>query len=159
MNELSTTASADALDALDKRIINTLQRSFPVCEHPFAVVAEELGTTENELISRLTRLREEKVLTRFGPLYNADRFGGAVSLCAIAVPQDRFDAVAEQVNAFPQVAHNYERDHELNMWFVAATESWQELEDTLAAIEAETGLQVRNMPKLHEFYVGLYFEI
>ncbi len=159
MNELNTVPSGEELDALDKRIINALQRSFPVCDHPFAVVAEELGTTEGELLSRLQRLREDKILTRFGPLYNADRFGGAVSLCAIAVPEDRFDAVAEQVNAFSQVAHNYQRTHVLNMWFVVATESWQELEDTLAAIESETGLPVRNMPKLHEFYVGLYFEI
>ncbi|WP_315982438.1 Lrp/AsnC family transcriptional regulator [Aliamphritea spongicola] len=67
MNDLNTVAPADALDALDKRIINTLQRSFPVCDHPFAVVAEELGTTESELISRLQRLREGKILSRFGP--------------------------------------------------------------------------------------------
>ncbi|RKZ79543.1 MAG: Lrp/AsnC family transcriptional regulator [Gammaproteobacteria bacterium] len=147
------------MDDLDRKIINKLQRNFPVCDHPFAVVADELSTTETELISRLQRLSDEKYLTRFGPLFNADNFGGAISLCAMAVSEDNFDVVTEQVNAFPQVAHNYQRDHELNMWFVLATETESELNETITKIEDDTGLSVRNMPKLHEFYVGLYFEI
>ncbi len=159
MENVNAHRSVDELDSLDRKLINVLQKGFPVCERPFAAVAADLSTTEEELIRRVRQLREEKILTRFGPLYNADKFGGAVSLCAIAAPEDDFDAVAEKVNAFPQVAHNYQRDYVLNMWFVVATESWQELEDTLVAIEAETGLTVRNMPKLQEFYVGLYFEI
>ena len=147
------------MDDLDRKIINKLQRKFPVCDHPFAVVADELSTTEAELISRLQRLSDEKYLTRFGPLFNADNFGGAISLCAMAVSEDNFDVVTEQVNAFPQVAHNYQRDHELNMWFVLATETESELNETITKIEDDTGLSVRNMPKLHEFYVGLHFEI
>lgn len=147
------------LDELDKKIINELQRDFPICDHPFAVAAEQLDTTEEDLIARVQRLMDEKILTRFGPLFNADRFGGGLSLCAIAVPEEDFDAVTEKVNAFPQVAHNYQRDHELNMWFVLATETPAELDETLDAIEADTGLTVRNMPKLKEFFVGLHFEI
>jgi DNA-binding Lrp family transcriptional regulator len=147
------------MDSLDKKIINRLQRDFPVCDRPFAKVADELGTTEEELIARLQRLRDDKILTRFGPLYNADRFGGSVSLCAIAVPEADFEAINEIVNAFPQVAHNYQRTHTLNMWFVVATETQQELQETLNAIEKRSGLAVRSMPKLKEFYVGLYFEV
>ncbi len=147
------------LDSLDRKIINVLQRNFPVCDHPFSVVATELETTEEEIISRLQRLSDEKYLTRFGPLYNAERFGGAVSLCAMVVSEDDFDFITEKVNAFPQVAHNYQRDHELSMWFVLATETQNELDETIKAIEADTGLPVRNMPKLQEFYVGLHFEI
>jgi len=147
------------LDSLDREIINVFQRSFPVCDHPFAVVSNELGMSEEELISRLQRLSDEKYLTRFGPLYNAERFGGAVSLCAMAVPEDDFDFIAERVNDFSQVAHNYQRDHEFNMWFVLATETQNELDDTIRAIETDTGLPVRNMPKIEEFYVGLHFEV
>lgn len=147
------------MDELDRKIINRLQLDFPICDHPFAVVADELATSEAELISRLEQLYENKYLTRFGPLYNADNFGGAVSLCAMIVSDDDFDMVAEQVNAFPQVAHNYQRDHLLNMWFVIATESQNELDETIQKIEAKTGLPVKSMPKLHEFYVGLYFEV
>lgn len=147
------------MDELDRKIINELQRNFPVCDHPFAVAAEQLGTTEMELIARLQRLTDEKYLTRFGPLFNAEQFGGAVSLCAMAVPEDDFDLMTERVNAFPQVAHNYQRDHALNMWFVLATETQNELEQTIRAIESDTGLPVLNMPKLQEFYVGLHFEV
>jgi siroheme decarboxylase len=147
------------MDELDRKIINRLQLNFPICDHPFAVVAKELGTSEADLISRLKLLSEKKYLTRFGPLYNADNFGGAVSLCAMMVSEDDFDMVTEKVNAFPQVAHNYQRDHVLNMWFVIATESQNELDETIKKIEDKTGLPVKNMPKLHEFYVGLYFEV
>ena len=147
------------MDELDRKIINRLQLSFPICDHPFAVVADELGTNEANLLSRLEQLSEKKYLTRFGPLYNADNFGGAVSLCAMAVSEDDFDVVTEQVNSYPQVAHNYQRDHALNMWFVIATESQNELDETIKKIEDETGSPVKNMPKLHEFYVGLYFEV
>lgn len=147
------------MDELDRKIINRLQHDFPICDHPFAVVADELGANEAELISRLEQLSENKYLTRFGPLYNADNFGGAVSLCAMIVAEENFETVAEQVNAFPQVAHNYQRDHLLNMWFVIATESQSEMDETIEKIEAETDLPVKSMPKLHEFYVGLYFEV
>ncbi len=147
------------MDELDRNIINRLQLDFPVCDHPFAVVADQLGTSETELISRIERLLDDNYLTRFGPLYDAVRFNGALSLCAMEVPEERFDVVAEKVNAYSQVAHNYQRDHPLNMWFVLATETQDELDKTLIAIEADTGLPVRNMPKLQEFYVGLYFEV
>ena len=147
------------MDDLDRKIINELQKNFPVCDHPFAVVAAKLETTEAELILRLQHMLDEKLLTRFGPIYNAERLGGAVSLCALAVQEDDFDFISEKVNTFPQVAHNYQREHELNMWFVLATETKNELDETIKKIEADTGLPVRNMPKLQEFYVGLHFEI
>jgi DNA-binding Lrp family transcriptional regulator len=147
------------MDALDRRIINELQGGFPVCEHPFREAAERLGSTESELITRLGCMLEDGLLTRFGPMFHAEHLGGAVSLCAMRVPPARFEAVAAQVNAFPEVAHNYQRDHEMNMWFVLATETPQALEVTLTRIEAETGLRVFNLPKREEFYVGLHFHV
>ena len=84
--------------------------------------------------------------------------GGGLTLAAMQVPQDRFDAVADQVNAHPEVAHNYARDHALNMWFVVATDRPDAVGETLDAIAAETGLEVFDMPKLQEFFVGLRFE-
>ena len=146
------------MDQLDKNIINTLQYDFPVCERPFAQLAETLNSTEDELIKRVQSMLDTGLLTRFGPMYNAVNMGGALSLCAMKVPEDRFDEVTEQVNAFEQVAHNYQRDHEMNMWFVLATESQQDLENTLDAIENSTGIPVYNMPKEKEFFVGLHFK-
>jgi DNA-binding Lrp family transcriptional regulator len=110
-------------------------------------------------MTRLGCMLEDGLLTRFGPMFHAEHLGGAVSLCAMRVPPERFEAVAAQVNAYPEVAHNYQRDHAMNMWFVLATETPQALQATLARIEAETGLRVFNLPKREEFYVGLHFHV
>jgi len=146
------------LDEIDRRIINGLQGGFPVCERPYAAAAADLGLAEAELIERLQRLRQDNVLSRFGPMYHAEKMGGSFCLAALAVPVERFDAVAEIVDAFPEVAHNYAREHAWNMWFVIATETPDRVDQVIAAIEAQTGLEVLVVPKLQEFYVGLRFE-
>jgi DNA-binding Lrp family transcriptional regulator len=146
------------VDAVDRAIVNALQGDFPICERPYAEAAARLGLSEDELLARLARLLERGVLTRFGPLYHAERLGGAVTLAALRVPGEDFDRVAEIVNAFPEVAHNYARAHEFNMWFVVATETPERLAAVLREIERATGLEVYDFPKLEEFYIGLRFE-
>ncbi len=143
------------MDALDRKIINALQGGFPVAERPYAEAAARLGVSEAILIERLQGMLEQKVLSRFGPLYDAERLGGGLTLAAMAVPEARFEAVAETVNAFPEVAHNYQRDHRLNMWFVVATERPEQVAAVLAEIEAATGLPVLNMPKREEYFLEL----
>ncbi len=147
------------MDAIDREIINRLQGGFPLCERPYREVAGGLGLDEEALIRRIDRMLEDGRLSRFGPMYHAERLGGALSLCAMAVPEARFDEVVAQVNAFPEVAHNYARDHWLNMWFVLATETPERIGEVLKAIESATGLPVYDMPKQEEFYVGLRFEV
>ncbi|MBI2314004.1 MAG: Lrp/AsnC family transcriptional regulator [Betaproteobacteria bacterium] len=147
------------MDDLDRAIVNRLQGSFPVSGRPFAEAAMQLGTDEDELISRIRRLLDSGVLTRFGPLYNADRMGGAFSLAAMSVGPADFERVAATVNALPEVAHNYEREHALNMWFVLATDTPEGIERAIARIEAETGYPVFNMPKLREYFVELKLEV
>ena len=147
------------MDELDRRIINELQGDFPVSERPYREVAEQLGTTESELITRLRCMLDDGLLTRFGPMYHAENIGGAVSLCAMKVSAARFDEVATQVNTFTEVAHNYQRDHEMNMWFVVATETPDELDAAIQNIERLTGIPVFNLPKREEFYVGLHFHV
>ena len=142
------------LDDLDRAIVNRLQDGFPLVASPFAAVARELGCAEEELIARVGQLRKTGVLTRFGPFLDAAAMGGAFCLCAIAVPLERFDEVTDKVNAFAEVAHNYERDHELNMWFVLATETPEGIAATAKRIEAETGLKVFCFPKLEEYFIG-----
>lgn len=147
------------LSALDKSLINLLQHGLPVCERPFEQVAKELGCTEQEVISHLNALTESKVLSRFGPMFDAAYLGGAFTLAAIAVPEEDFDEVTEQVNSFKEIAHNYKREHYYNMWFVIATEAANEIEKVVLAIEEKTNLKVMNVPKLKEFYVGLYLPV
>jgi DNA-binding Lrp family transcriptional regulator len=144
-----------ALDELDRRIINALQGGFPIADEPYREVAEQLGTTETELLARLERLLAAKVLTRFGPMFQIERLGGRFVLAALAVPEDRFAEVTELVNALPEVAHNYRREHRLNMWFVLATETPEGIADATRRIEAATGLPVFAFPKLREFFVDM----
>ena len=148
-----------SLDKTDRNIINQLQYGFPICDHPFRKAAEQLNISEQELIKRIKILRENGILTRFGPLYHAENLGGALSLCAMKIPPAEFDRVAEQVNRFPEVAHNYQREHAMNMWFVLATESEAAKQNTLQQIEQQTGYPVYDMPKKKEYFVGLFLQV
>jgi len=143
------------LDAVDRQIINGLQGGFPICDHPFAVAARNLGLEEGELIARLQRLLDDKVLTRFGPLYNADRFGGSNVLAAMCVPNGDFDRIAQFVNQQPEIAHNYRREHRLNMWFVGAAETPEKVESAFRYIEKITGYPIYRFPKEQEYFVEL----
>ena len=146
------------LDSIDRAIVDTLQGGFPLCERPYAVAAERLGVGEDELLQRLEKLLADKVLTRFGPMVQIERMGGAFVLAALAVPEERYEAVAAQVNALPQVAHNYRREHKLNMWFVLATETPAGIPAAIAQIEAATGLKVHAFPKEREYFVEMKLE-
>jgi len=146
------------LDTVDREIIAKLQGEFPICEQPYAQLAALLGITEDELLQRLNSLLADKVLTRFGPMYQIERMGGAFVLAALAAPEARYEAVAAQVNALPQVAHNYRREHALNMWFVLATETPAGIAEAIAQIELATGLPVYAFPKEREFFVEMKLE-
>jgi DNA-binding Lrp family transcriptional regulator len=149
----------DELTTLDKALINLLQKGLPICENPFQQVAEQLGSTEIMVIARIQAMLDSGLLTRFGPMFDAACFGGAFTLAAMAVPDDKFAQVTEIVNSFEQVAHNYHRDHQLNMWFVIGAEQASEIAEVIANIEQKTGITVLNMPKQEEFYVGLYLPV
>jgi len=142
------------LDRTDRLILNRLQEGFPISTRPFHDIAQELGLNEDDLITRLSRMKQDRLITRFGPFFDAAAMGGAFCLCAMEVPVADFDTVTDMVNAHDEVAHNYERDHKLNMWFVLATETETAIAQTAKQIETETGLQVLLFPKEHEFFIG-----
>lgn len=146
------------MDDIDRQIINSLQGGFPVCERPYLVAAKRIGITEDELITRVSRLLDEKILTRFGPMFQIELMGGGLSLAAMHVPEEDYERVAGIVNAMPEIAHNYQRQHPLNMWFVLATETQDGIAEAIARIEKKTGCQVLNMPKEREYFVGAKFE-
>ncbi len=146
------------MDQIDRAIINEFQGGFPISDRPYAEAAERVGIDEQAFIDRLQALLDDGVLSRFGPMYHAEKLGGGLTLAALSVPEGDFDAVSEKVNAFPEVAHNYAREHHLNMWFVLATETPERVGEVIGEIEAATGLPVFDMPKREEFFVGLRFE-
>jgi DNA-binding Lrp family transcriptional regulator len=151
------------LDRTDRAILNAFQGGFPVCERPFEPAAAALrergvDVTAAELLDRVQRLDEEGVISRFGALVNAEEIGGTATLVAMHAPPERFNEVAEQVNAHREVAHNYEREHpHLNMWFVVSVADPGEVDRVLGDIEDETGQPTYNMPKEREFHVGAKF--
>lgn len=147
------------LSDIDRAIVNRLQLGLPIEERPFEIVAGELGLSEHVLLDRLQALLDDGLLSRFGPMYHAERLGGAFCLAAVAAPEDRFDDIAHVVNGFDEVAHNYRRAHELNMWFVLATEQPDRIPSVIARIEQATGLKVHDFPKLDEYFVRLHLEV
>ncbi len=144
---------------LERSFINQYQGGFPVLEQPFRMVAADLGCSENTLLDSIRHLLDTGLLSRFGPLYDVVKLGGGLTLAAMSVPEEQFERITALVNEFPEVAHNYRREHELNMWFVLATESPESIGITLNKIEQATELEVYNFPKLEEFYVGLWLDL
>jgi DNA-binding Lrp family transcriptional regulator len=146
---------AALLDPVDVMLLERLHGDFPLTDAPFADVGAQLGLDEADVIGRIQRMLDEGVLTRFGPLFQIERAGGCFVLAAMAVPPERFEEVAAQVNALPEVAHNYQREHRLNMWFVIAAESAEAAAIVRARIESLTGLTVIALPKEREYYLEL----
>ena len=142
-------------DQIDARLIDRLHGGLTLSERPFAEVGQDLGLTEDEVLRRLRHLLDTGMLTRFGPLFQIERAGGQFLLAAMAVPDEDFERVTAQVNALPEVAHNYRRTHKLNMWFVIAAETPEEVAQACQRIEAGTGLKVYAFPKEKEFFVEL----
>jgi DNA-binding Lrp family transcriptional regulator len=143
------------MDELERAVVNRLQGGFPLVQRPFAAVAQELGTGAATLIEKLRAMLAAGTLTRFGPMYDAERLGGAFTLCAMRVPQADVERVAARVNAHAEVAHNYERAHEFNLWFVVATDARAKIAPLLAAIESETGHAVLDLPREREYFIEL----
>ncbi|MBK7542274.1 MAG: Lrp/AsnC family transcriptional regulator [Candidatus Competibacteraceae bacterium] len=147
------------MNELKRRLIDGWQGGFPLVERPFAVVAERLGTDEGAVLRALRELLADGALTRFGPLYQIERLGGAFSLAALQAPEADFEQITALVNAFPEVAHNYRRDHALNMWFVLATETPAKMGDTVERISKATDLPVFNFPKEREYFIEARFGV
>jgi len=144
-----------APDRIDRRLIDRLHGELPITERPFADIGQEFGISEDEVIERLRRMLAHGTLTRFGPLFQIERAGGQFVLAALQVPEADFARITGIVNALPEVAHNYRREHALNMWFVVAAESQAAARAALDRVEALTGLTVHAFPKEREYFVGL----
>ena len=147
------------LDEFDRRLLNRLQHGLPLVRYPWQELAQELDAPQEQIRQRLQELLDDGTLTRFGPMYDIEQLGGAFTLAAMVVPAERFEEVTELLNRIPAVAHNYQREHEYNRWFVLATATPQGICDTIDEIERLTGLSVLNLPKEKTYHVGLHFPL
>jgi DNA-binding Lrp family transcriptional regulator len=145
-------------NALEFRLLNEFQRDFPLCPAPYAELAARLGVGERTVLGGLEKLRREGKISRVGAVFAPKRIG-ASTLAAMAVPAERLAAVAATVNRFPEVNHNYEREHRYNLWFVVTAASEGRLQSTLRAIEEAAGHPLLALPLLEEFHIDLGFPL
>jgi DNA-binding Lrp family transcriptional regulator len=157
---LSTAAVRAGLDvdAIDRRLLNEFQSGIPLIERPYARMAEQLGVSESEVLQRLRRLTEAGAVSRVGPVFRPKRIGVS-TLVAMAVPAERLAAVAALVNTYPEVNHNYEREHRYNLWFVLTAPDQESLDGVMEEIERRTGLPVLDLPMLAEYHIDLGFPL
>lgn len=143
---------------LKRKLLDAYQRGFPVSPRPFKDVGDRLGVSEEQVIEAVKELKESGALSRVGPVFKPKSVGDS-TLAAMAVPADRLEAVAELVNGFDEVNHNYEREHRFNLWFVVTAHDQERVKSVLAEISAATGLEVLNLPMLSDYHLDLGFAL
>ena len=143
---------------LEFALLNDWQRGFPLVPQPFAAIAANVGADEAAVLAALRRLRERGAVSRVGAVF-APRRVGASTLAAVAAPAARIEEVAERISAQPEVNHNYQREHELSLWFVAAADDESALAAVLADIERDTGCAVMSLPLEREYHIDLGFDL
>ncbi|MCB1789419.1 MAG: AsnC family transcriptional regulator [Gammaproteobacteria bacterium] len=146
------------LSEIDRRLLDEYQRDFPLSERPFADIATELGVDEAKVLERFGYLKRLGALSRVGAVLRPNRVG-ASTLAALAVPAERLEEVAALVNAFPEVNHNYEREHAYNLWFVVTASDQDGVQRVLRRIAAATGLEPLDLPMLEDYFIDLGFSL
>lgn len=146
------------LTALERALIDRFQHGLPLVERPFAAMAEALGSDEESVLAALRRMAALGVLSRVGAVVGAND-GRAGTLAAMAVPPERLEAVAAEVSAMPEVNHNYAREHQFNLWFVANAADRPALDHTLARIRSQTGYDVLDLPLVEAYHIDLGFPV
>jgi DNA-binding Lrp family transcriptional regulator len=143
---------------LDRTLLDEFQRDFPLVPHPYAAIATRLGTDEETVLAALETLSAEDCISRIGAIVAPHRAGWS-TLAAMAVPANRLSEVAALVSGFPEVNHNYEREHRLNLWFVVTGEDRTHVVAVLDEIRNRTGLKVIDLPLLESFRLDLGFPL
>jgi DNA-binding Lrp family transcriptional regulator len=158
MTRAQAHSAAVALDATDRDLLDGYQRDFPLTPRPFAALAARLGISETEVLARLRRLQELGAVGRIGAVVAPHRVGWS-TLAAMVVPEDEVAEVAGLINTYPEVNHNYEREHEFNLWFVLAAPSRARIEAVLCEIETRTWLPVLDLPLEEAYRLDLGFAL
>jgi DNA-binding Lrp family transcriptional regulator len=146
------------LSSLHKQLLNNYQHDFPLSAKPYQDIADALGVTEDEVLSAFTELNDLDIISRIGPVIPPNHIGVS-ALVAMAVPIDQLHAVADIISAHPEVNHNYEREHALNLWFVVIASDLMHLNAVIESIEQETSLKAMQLPMLDNFFIDLGFKL
>lgn len=148
------------MDEIDEKILNIVQKEFPLEERPYLIVAQCLGIGEDDVLSRVQRLKDEGVIRRIGAVFDGARLGRVSTLCAARVPEEKVGSFVEAVNAFRGVTHNYRRGHEYNVWFTASAENEEALSEFLQSVKDKTGLtDILDMRAARVFKINASFDL
>jgi len=148
------------VDDIDRKILNRIQREFPIAEEPFRILGEELGIGEDDLIGRIRRMKEEGLIRRIGAVFEGRKLGFVSTLCAARVPEESLQRFVETVNALPGVTHNYRRSGEYNIWFTLIAHSEERLRSEIDAIKTGTGVEdILEMRAVRTFKIDARFEV
>lgn len=148
------------MDNIDKKLLNILQKEFPLTERPFWAVAGKCGLSEEEVIGRVERLKEEGVIRRIGAIFDGAGLGRVGTLCAARVPEEKLDSFVGVVNACSGVTHNYRRNNDYNVWFTVNAENEQDVDNFLDRLKSETGVtDILSMRTVRTFKINATFEV
>jgi DNA-binding Lrp family transcriptional regulator len=148
------------MDSIDKKILNIMQKEFPLTERPFQIVAEKCGISEEDALSRIQRLKDVGIIRRIGAVFDGAKLGRVSTLCAARVPQDKLEYFVSAVNMSKGVTHNYLRDNEYNVWFTLNASTAQEVEFFLADLKKKTGItDILDMRAVRTFKIDATFEV
>ena len=144
--------------ALEKRLLNDFQHDLSLSATPFADMADKLGVSEDEILNSISKLQDDGVISRVGPVFTPNRIGVS-TLAAMSIPENELECVARIISAFPEVNHNYERDHEYNLWFVVTASSEEHLDIVLYEIEQHAEYPLMSLPMLEDYFIDLGFKL
>lgn len=151
--------NVDALDLVDRQLLDIIQTDFPLQSRPYAVLGQRLGITESEAFERICAMRAKGIIRRLGANFQSVKLGFVSTLCAAKVPQARLDDFIARVNAIPGVTHNYEREHAYNIWFTLISPSKEDRDQTLNDLSDETGITILNLPATRFFKIRVDFRM
>jgi DNA-binding Lrp family transcriptional regulator len=147
------------MDGTDKKILNIIQKDFPVVAEPFKAVAEKLGLREDEVLERITRMKQEGIIRRIGAVFDSRKLGFVSTLCAARVPEEKLNDFVKVVNAYAGVTHNYRRDDDYNVWFTFIAPDEETLKKSLDEIRNRTGIpEILDMRASRTFKIDASFE-
>ena len=148
------------IDDINKKILNTIQTDFPIHPRPYKIIGERLSLSESEVISRIESMKEDMLIRRIGGNFSPDKLGYVSTLCAAQVPENKINHFKETVNAYPGVTHNYQRDHQFNIWFTFIAPSVEIIKNNLQKISETTGVHpILNLPATKLFKISANFKL
>jgi DNA-binding Lrp family transcriptional regulator len=143
---------------IEMHLLNDFQHRFPLVHRPFRKIGEHLCISEDEVIDHLARLSAEGVVSRVGPVFSPGCIGVS-TLAALAVPEERMEALGEWISLLPQINHNYQREHDYNLWFVATAPDHRSLDAVLARIADHAACPMLRLPLQESFHIDLGFDL